>query len=366
MLSTNIYLNKEIRIAYNKLKMDGLLCNGIIFGGMVRDEIIATYNKTLFDNFIKSNKELYKNYWDTSYHPESMERTRIPNDMDIYFSSKINADKFINKIEEFVKFHGGIFTIISTANNPALLYTIGRNCIHNKILITFRPGRTFSFAGHKIELKIDIIINTDSHYYYEPPFEACDFTCNLFVMVKNSQGYDIRLSNNTGTPLDSMDFISKKRIETKIIDELLMKRIEFIRNVPSDSAEYINGFRIMKMLKKDYKITNLLFRDIDKSKKRKDSKETKKCEYQCDICMNDIDINNNDNLIEILTNKYHKNIMHKSCFINYLDNEISKKYVNRETGEIECRCSRRNPFNFKKSFKYSKLFKNYPIVESIS
>ena len=49
MLSVNFNKNKEIRMAYNKFKRDGIFFNGIIFGGMVRDEIVATYNKSLFD-----------------------------------------------------------------------------------------------------------------------------------------------------------------------------------------------------------------------------------------------------------------------------------------------------------------------------
>ena len=44
-----INLNKETRYAYNMIKMLGINNDGIIYGGMVRDEIIATHHKLLFD-----------------------------------------------------------------------------------------------------------------------------------------------------------------------------------------------------------------------------------------------------------------------------------------------------------------------------
>lgn len=349
MLSVVFNKNKELRIAYNKLKRDGIYNNGIIFGGMVRDEIIASYNKSLFDDYVKSDKKLYSNFWDKSFHPETVDRTKVPNDIDIYFNNNDDAEKFMADVDSFNKLHGGEIILINKPNSSALFYTIGNGCIHKKIIIILKLGRTLSFGGHRIAINIDLIINNDMHYSYEPPFNSCDFTCNLFVMVKNSQGYDIRLSKNTGTPLDKLDYVNKRRMESKIIDELLLGRIEFIRNADSVNAEYINGFRIMKMLQREeYKITNLLFRDVEK---------TKETEYStCDICMTDIDASDDEKLIEILTNKHHKNIMHRNCFIQYLNSEIARKYVNKDTHKIECRCSRRNPFNFKESYKFSVLY----------
>lgn len=352
MTTFNFNKNKEIRLAYNKLKRDGIYHNGIIFGGMVRDEIIATYNKSLFADYIKGDELLYKNFWDKSFHPESIDRMKIPNDIDIYFHNINDANKYIEDIEKFNKVYGGNIVIHDKINSNSLFYTIGNECTHKKIKIILMLGKTFSFNGYKVEINIDLIINHDIHYKYEPPFNSCDFTCNLFVMVKNLENYDIRLSNNTGTPLDSLDYANKKRMEVKIIDELLLGKIQFIRNVESPNTEYINGIRIMKMLiNTNFKITNLLFRDIDM--KTFDFKSIEN--MTCDICLCDIE-SDNENLVEILTNKHYKNIMHKNCFILYLNNEISRKYVNKENHEIECKCSRRNPFNFKNSFKHSFIY----------
>lgn len=346
--------DKEIRVAYNALKHIGLNQNGIIFGGMVRDEIIATHNKALFNEYIKLDESLYNKFWDKSFHVETINRMRVPNDMDIYFKNNNDAEKFMVDIQNFNKLYGGRIVICDRTNSRALFYTIGNECMHKKIIITLRLGKTLTFNGHKIQLNIDMIINNYANYKFEPPFNACDFSCNVFIMVKSSTStnYDIRLSNNTGTPLDDLDYFNKKKMEVKIIDELLQGRIEFIRNIQTRNTEYINGFRIMKMLhKNEYKITNLLFRDFEKTDEEKIEKST------CDICMCDIEFAESEELIEILTNKHYKNIMHKKCFINYLDKEIGKKYVNTETNQIECRCSRRNSFNFKNSYKFSFLYK---------
>ena len=44
-----INLNKEKRILFNIIKMMVINCDGIVYGGLVRDEIIATHHKSLFD-----------------------------------------------------------------------------------------------------------------------------------------------------------------------------------------------------------------------------------------------------------------------------------------------------------------------------
>jgi hypothetical protein len=62
-------------------------------------------------------------------------------------------------------------------------------------------------------------------------------------------------------------------------------------------------------------------------------------------------------IIEINTNKHYKNYMHKKCFLEFFEKEIYLKRINNDTGNIECRCTRRNVFNFKDSYKFSSLYK---------
>ena len=102
------------------------------------------------------------------------------------------------------------------------------------------------------------------------------------------------------------------------------------------------------MLDSNMKITNLLFREID---------ETSSTE-NCDICQMSLQTQETrpGTFIELLTNKHAINVMHKPCFLKYLKNEVYKKNRNDITNEIECRCTRRNLFNFKKSYNYSSVF----------
>jgi len=231
-----------------------------------------------------------------------------------------------------------------------LFYTAGHNLIHKKIKIVFRLGRTIAYSGIRVEINIDVIINNQElSNPLEPPFNNADFTSNLFVMVQNYTGkYDIRLSKNTGTKLDELNYVSKQRIEMKIIDDLVNGRTEFIRKATDARAEYINGLRILKMIKSNHplKITNLLFNEID------DDEAIKSIEHECDICQSSVKNKDDDCIIEINTNQFFKNYMHKSCFLEFFEKEVCQKRVNNDTGCIECRCTRRNIFNFKESYKF--------------
>lgn len=352
-ISTNI--NKEKRYMYNYVKNIGLAHYGIIYGGLVRDEIIATHYRELFDKHVKEIKDenAYKNYWNASYHPESNKRMTIPKDIDIYFQTPEKSIAFISALNSFVKSYNGTINVVNAGKISELCYTLNHNFQHKKIRLIFYIGRTFSYAGCKITLNLDVIINNNSDSIIEPPFNNVDFTCNLLIMVKsaNLNKYDIRLSRNTGTPLDTMIYTQKRRMELRLIENMLIGNIEFIRNVDSINCEYINGLRIIKMLKvhPEFKITNLLFEEIT-------SDDIDFKVQDCDICLHSINESTDNKFIKIKTNKHSINIMHRSCFLKYLETEVYKKYTNTETNEIECKCTRRNLFNFKNSYKYSSLF----------
>jgi len=344
MTKVSIILNKEKRAAYNSIKLMGININGIIFGGMVRDEIIATHYKSLFDEHCKSDKKIYKKFWNMNYHVETAKRTLIPNDMDIYFQNNESAETFLTSLGTYASaFNGNIIV------RNSILYDLSENLVHKKIAVNLYIGRTISYAGIHMRLKIDVIINNSANNIIEPPFNNGDFTCNLFIMRKSIENnYEIRLSNNTGTILDTMSFVKKINLQAKIMNDLIDNKTEFIRTCFREDAEYINGMRILKMLDSNMKITNLLFREID---------ETSSTE-NCDICQMSLQTQETrpGTFIELLTNKHAINVMHKPCFLKYLKNEVYKKNRNDITNEIECRCTRRNLFNFKKSYNYSSVF----------
>ncbi len=344
MTKVNIIMNKEKRFAYNYIKLMGVNVDGIIFGGMVRDEIIATHYKSLFDeHHSELDKRNYKKFWNMNYHVETVKRTIIPNDMDIYFQDNEKAEMFIQTIQTYARSFNGTVIIADS-----MLYEFGENLIHKKIYMNLYIGRTVTFSGRLMRISIDVIIN-NTRNIIEPPFNNGDFTCNLFVMSKSiDNSYEIRLSKNTGTKLDKMSLVRKMNLQSKIMNDLISGHTEFIRKSVANDAEYMNGMRILKMVEKNIKISNLLFREIP---------ETTSDEI-CDICQigTKSDETYSGTFVELLTNKHAVNIMHKACFFRYLKNEIYKKNRNSETNVIECRCTRRNLFNFKESWKFSSVF----------
>lgn len=353
MQSPIMISDREKRMAYNFIKRLGIAEDGIIYGGMVRDEIIATYYKTKFDEYAKTfelGTNIYDRFWNNTFHPESANRLLVPNDMDIFFNSNEKAEQFIVKLTDFAKGYSGNIISYNVPLTNGLFYVLGDTFIHKKIKVLCRIGRTFTYIGYRIELVLDVIINTQPETMIEPPFNSADFTSNLFVMSKIQTGdYEIRLSRNTGTPLDLMPHVIKRRTEMQIIDDMIAGKTEFIRNSDSEYSEYINGMRILKMLNKSHylKITNLLFNEVQVS------------EYaqNCDVCTDEISKNAVSHFIEIKTNRCAINVMHRRCFLKYLENEIMRKYRNPDTNRIECRCTRRNCFNFKDSYKFSTLYK---------
>ena len=88
---------KEMRNMINYLKRYGLNSNGIIFGGLVRDEIIGTYYR---QKFIDNGMDFSK-YWDYNYDFETNYRLILPSDMDIYFKNNKDSEEFIAKITGF-------------------------------------------------------------------------------------------------------------------------------------------------------------------------------------------------------------------------------------------------------------------------
>lgn len=354
----NFIYAKEKRSFINQIKNIGLDNNGIIFGGLVRDEIIATHYR---EEFINNNLD-FKHYWNKNYHPESIGRLLLPNDIDIYFKDCDIMKNFINDIKNYINSFNGFINIKEFNDSPhfkCFRYINSYiNLNHTKVSIEILLGKTICFNGIRLKLNIDIIsfdFNsiTDVYTYekyvkgLEPPFYNVDFLSNIFIMDKNNNHINIRLSNCTGTPLDTMTFSNKNKFSSKVLDDIINFRTQFIRNIPySYNCEYINCYRIIKMIDRgdDYSwnINNLPFSNFN-------IKDIDNDDYRCCICLEDIDKKNiNQKLISININS--KNILHKKCFICYLKEEQRKKHKN-DNDVIEIRCPFRNPFNFKDCYK---------------
>lgn len=356
---------RELRCLINKIKDFGLNCNGILFGGVVRDNIIGKHYRKIF-----IDKDLnFDNYWDPTYDIETINRLIIPKDIDIFFKDENNTNLFINEIQSLVKKFNGNISITSINNLNHINYVNNHILLkHKKINIYMYVGNTLTHPGIRIVLDIDIIeidyarnirdniLYTHEINSIEPPFYNLDFLSNIFITQKINSSVITRISNCTGTPIDNMEFSDKILKTANIMKDIINMRTQFVSKLDYFNSEFINCYRIIKMIDRTYSwnITNIPFKfiniiDIDIEINDK-----------CCVCLDDIIINesnkeeiNNDykQLIELNTNEKKSNYLHTHCFMSYLRNEQRIKYVDNITKKIECRCPYRNLFNFKNCYK---------------
>ena len=361
-LTLSIKYLKEMRNFINVIKNMGLKREGIIYGGLVRDEIIGNHYR---EKFI--NKKLdFDKYWDSSYDVETNKRLIIPNDIDIFFKNENNANDYIKNITNFVKIYYGMAIIKKVDRSQNMFNYISSNLKlkHYKVNVIVNIGRTLTYNGLKLKLLLDIItVNNEliigdslTELYMsniEPPFYNIDFLCNIFLLESINKKNTIRLSNCTGTQLDTMEFTKKNLFLNKVIKDIINGETQFIRNDINSNAEIINCYRIIKLIDRpiSWNITNIPFNIFKFNDIKFDIDET------CYICMDEIKLtlenkekNKNSKFVSITTTSKNQ-ILHYNCFISYLKTEKNKGYINPETGEIECRCPLRTPFNFKKCFE---------------
>jgi len=307
--SSTIYIDnmKEMRSLINKIKNIGLANNGIIYGGLVRDEIIATHYR----------------------------------------------HKFICKI-----FNGFIVKKDVVERNDFNYINTPFNIIHSKIKIIIYIGQTINFRGVKLIFNIDVVNPDNSNNdinnqefeslvsTFEPPFNHLDFLCNIFIIERINGRDIIRISNNTGTPIDTMPFTMKNQFTTKIINDMLEHKTQFVRHIEGNyNVEYINIYRILKMIDRQFywNITNIPIKILN----TEDIQELEVQDNICSICIENFDKEKDNKIVSVNVNKSNNNLLHYNCFIEYMYAEQKKRYRNPQTGFIECRCPYRNPFNFK-------------------
>lgn len=353
---------REMRAFINTIKKMGLEKEGIIYGGLVRDEIIGNHYR---EKFINKNLDFDK-YWDTSYDIETSKRLIIPNDIDIFFKNEDKSNDFIKDMREFAKSFNGSILLKNVSRSQNMFNYISSNLKlkHSKVKITIVIGRTLTYIGTPLKLSLDIItVNNElitgdpliESYMscVEPPFYNLDFLCNVFVMEAINKRHTIRVSTCTGTPLDTMEFTKKTTYLNKVITDIVNGDTQFIRNDINTNAELINCYRIIKLIERpiSWNITNVPFNVFKGNDIKTDVEET------CYICMDEIKLtlenkekNKNCKFVSITTTSKNQ-ILHYKCFMTYLQTEKNKGYVNPTTGEIECRCPLRTPFNFKNCFE---------------
>lgn len=225
-------------VMYSDIECVAFKYDGIIYGGYVRDEMISAYYT---QNYYLSGN-VARDFTNPKIHKSSIKRIIKPNDIDIYFKSHEIAESFIEDLHS----HGDILTI----KNNDFTYTGIYSLIKHKQIV---------LISNKSELIIDVSYpheNTEIECRdIEPPFNNLDMLCNGFIKDVNG----IRYSSTTGTYIDDLDEIARKREIARITLDIYEMKTELVDGLKIEEP-YIVG-RVMKMLNRRFSwhITNAPF-----------------------------------------------------------------------------------------------------------
>jgi len=289
----SIIFQKELKAFIHILKEKVFEHNGILFGDIVANIIIQKYYKNLF---IK-NKNNYNNFWNNNYDKNTILRMQTSNKIDIYFTNSYDYLNFI----EYIKTEKSIEIVsIKSIDNS---YSVN-NLYEIKTVI----GKTVTFVGYDINVKLNILFKLPAYKYLVPPFNQTNFLTDILIMSKSKE---FRISNNTGIKLiDEMNLIEKSILYTKILQEVCKKN-NYILCENNFCNNYI-ATMTLDYLKNDWNIINSpLIISYNNNNNNINN---------CYICQYNIE--NNDEIITI--NNITKCILHKECCYKYLDQLLEK------------------------------------------
>lgn len=300
---------KEKRAIFDWIKKESFKNDGMIFGGYVRDSIIVSHNEKEFYNKYhqkKNSKIAEFEYWNSEIYPESYMRTLIPNDIDIYFSQGRKYKNFANKLKK--KFQNIKINIKKTRKREK--YDIK----NFKIEITYEIGSSFLYEGKKITIYVDcyVLINNELEYSIEPPFDGLDMFCNSFIETEEN----IRLSNHTGTILDTLSIYDKLNASMNIMKQIINFETDICLDINTINDKHIVS-RIIKLYNnnENWIIRNTPFNTY----KENETTNT------CIICCNNLKQTELKSVIYV-ENSIKEKIpgchMHYKCLIEYLSYQL--------------------------------------------
>jgi hypothetical protein len=176
--------------------------DGTVFGGAVRDIILAQYNQNIFFEKHKINNNINrKEFEDKSVDPETFDRTLYPTDYDVYMTDEDfwKMMKCIYKNRDFATITIVNVMDLSEKYNNLVLHST----IHRRIEITLRQKCHFSNG----KIRIDAIIIDNN-----PPFANID--CSVNALLYNNK-YKIHTNSQF-----TNEFIDKT------INQILMKETD--------------------------------------------------------------------------------------------------------------------------------------------
>jgi hypothetical protein len=324
--------------------------NGIIFGGFVRDEIIRSHYKTIYNGCNSYNSH---HFWNKLYQPETAARTIVANDIDVCMYSAADISKFIDDVHKLFNNEVGASNVISSdlvvsSNNEYISMPI--EC-YRKLNFTITVGK-IPYVSTGVELSFDIDIIMPKNIKRQPPFKKIDFLCNVFIM--STQG--IVISKETGTIIDNMSILDKQKISCSIMKDIVEFKTEFCMENSYNYDHIVGDFsynnkvykRLYKMMFRSFKwnISNIPFEICDQKGEHNNV---------CNICLSNFK-NKTNRVIKMFNNnssnteKVCTNIAHDKCIFKYFETQLEgckQGYDFDATENFAFKCPVRNVINFK-------------------
>ncbi len=288
-------------------------CDGIIFGGYVRDSILHDhYASEFYKNHTGfCSEELNIKYVDIDYNIETINRLLLPTDIDVYLPNNNFKQLVIELLNNNYTIHKKIIRKGSQYFNNIDI-NIADKLTH--IILYIKPSLSKVY-----EILSQIILNTDEIKSIlkkmkkelfiikldvfisdiklnDPFFGEIDFECNSLYLTKHG----ISISNKL---TKSLTFLETNNKLQEIINNIIKKKAIWINP---------NIKRIYKMFIKEW--------NIDHNKVYLHSNEENYEKNICLICQEDIDFLS-------FKMKCCNGYMHVNCFIELLNSENSNKCI---------------------------------------
>ena len=317
-MSMTINLRKMLFKAQKIFAELAIEYDGNIFGGYVRDKLYHDMYANDFYNYVKKScknedyitykQKCEKYYDDENYHKESIGRLLIAKDIDIFFSSKENYEKFFNIIKTKYR----VKCIREVKHEYDFLPSEVK---HIKCTVDM-----CELIRNEITFDIDILYTEVKDENIFPPFDHVDMYCNS--LIYNKKGIYVSYGYLGNPHIDGLSDSNKLLFEIELYNNIRNKITTFNYYIFGYyNSQQNNSFtrsllfsRFMNMIRRGWIVKNKYCKYI------KNVEEN--IEKNCPVCTEDIGTKSYFRL-KCCQVHFHKECL-ESYIIRMLDQDIPK------------------------------------------
>lgn len=231
------------RNAFDKVRIVAFCNDGTIFGGAVREDLIAEYytNKLIKEEGGNIPANRPGRFWDANYMPHTKARLLVPDDIDLSFRTVADADKFIQQIREVKEFSS---IEVNDVTNENKYYMNGIQSIR-EVIIELDVLSNLLYENQKVSIKIDVIVG--KHKDVQPPFRNLDMLCNGFIERRDTGKV---FSRHTGTIIDRYSDYERSMVVCQILKDMMDFKTVLCFTTSYPQARFTRNLIAMKRIEK--------------------------------------------------------------------------------------------------------------------